>query len=36
MLSLALPLVLLYEISILLVWLIERDRAKNAVAKAQG
>jgi sec-independent protein translocase protein TatC len=28
MISLAIPLVLLYEVSIVLVWLIERDRAK--------
>jgi len=34
MLSLALPLVLLYEISILCVWLIERDRAKRDAARA--
>jgi sec-independent protein translocase protein TatC len=37
MLSLALPLVLLYEISIWCVRLIERDRAKkDAAAKAGG
>ena len=29
MVSLAIPLVLLYEVSIALVWLIERDRAKK-------
>lgn len=34
MMSLAVPLVLLYEVSILLVWLIERDRAKQDAAKA--
>jgi sec-independent protein translocase protein TatC len=32
MISLAVPLVALYEISILLVWMIERGRAKEAVA----
>jgi len=32
MVSLAIPLVLLYEVSIALVWLIERDRAKKTKA----
>jgi sec-independent protein translocase protein TatC len=34
MLSLGVPLVLLYEVSVLLVWLIERDRKKKDAAKA--
>ncbi len=34
MMSLLVPLVALYEISILCVWLIERDRAKKDAAKA--
>ena len=36
MMSLAIPLVALYEISILCVWLIERDRTKKDAAKAAG
>ena len=36
MLSLAIPLVALYEISILCVWLIERDRRKKDAAKASS
>jgi sec-independent protein translocase protein TatC len=34
MVSLAIPLVLLYEVSIALVWLIERDRAKKDATRA--
>jgi sec-independent protein translocase protein TatC len=34
MLSLGVPLILLYEISVLLVWLIERDRTKKDAAAA--
>jgi sec-independent protein translocase protein TatC len=34
MLSLLVPLVALYEVSVLLVWLIERDRSKKDAAKA--
>lgn len=34
MVSLAVPLVILYEVSIWLVWLIERNRAKSDTAKA--
>ena len=33
MMSLAVPLVALYEVSVLLVWLIERDRVKQDAAK---
>ena len=33
MISLAIPLVLLYEVSVWLVWLIERNRAKQDTAK---
>jgi len=36
MMSLAIPLVALYEISILSVWLIERDRTKKDAAKTAG
>lgn len=36
MISLAIPLVFLYEVSIWLVWLIERNRAKEDAAKAQS
>ena len=32
MISLAVPLIALYEISIVLVWMIERSRAKEAAA----
>jgi sec-independent protein translocase protein TatC len=35
MMSLLIPLVLLYEVSVLLVWLIERDRKKKDAAKAE-
>jgi sec-independent protein translocase protein TatC len=34
MMSLLIPLVALYEVSVLLVWLIERDRTKKDAAKA--
>ncbi len=34
MVSLIVPLVFLYEVSILLVWLIERDRIKKDAAAA--
>ncbi len=36
MMSLLVPLVLLYEVSVLIVWLIERDRSKKDAAEATG